>query len=78
MIGPEARKVDHIKEHDADYREDISTDHSGDKFHGASGHAEKLSDEQMEPNIHQQLHGERRSDATLDDNPAKLNEKELV
>jgi len=75
MIGPEARKVDHIKEREADFREDHSSDHSGDKI---QGHAEKFSGEHSDTNIHQELHGERRSEATLDDSPPKLTEKEIA
>jgi hypothetical protein len=78
MIGPEARKVDHIKEREADFREDHSSDHSGDKIPDNAGHAEKFSGEHTDPNVHQELHGERRSEATLDDSPPKLTEKELA
>lgn len=74
MIGPEARKVDHIKEHEAQFREDISSDHSGDKIQDNTGHGEKISDEHVESNVHQ----ERRSEATLDDIPPKSTEKEIA
>jgi len=78
MIGPEARQVDHIKEHEAEFREDQSSDHSGDKIHDNAGHVEKFSGEHSDTNIHQELHGERRSEATLDDSPPKLTEKEIA
>jgi hypothetical protein len=78
MIGPEARKVDHIKEHEADFREDHSSDHSNDKIHDNAGHAEKLSDEHTETKVHQKLYDGRRSDATLDDTPPKLAGKEIA
>lgn len=78
MIGPEARKVDHIKEHEAQFREDVSSDHSGDKIQGNTGNGEKMSDEHVESNVHQEPHGERRSEATLDDTPPKSTEKETA
>ena len=55
MIGPEAREVDHIKEHEAEFRGETSSDLSNDKIHDSPGHAEKIPDEGADADLHQNL-----------------------